>query len=55
VLIDAGFGRKLFDNMQSMGVSAEQVGSVFLPYMHGDHIEGLLRYLAGCLVSSPLE
>ncbi|MDR1415934.1 MAG: MBL fold metallo-hydrolase, partial [Prevotellaceae bacterium] len=43
VLFDAGFGRKLFDNMQSLGVSAEQVGAVFLTHMHGDHIGGLLR------------
>ncbi|MDR1022850.1 MAG: MBL fold metallo-hydrolase [Prevotellaceae bacterium] len=43
VLIDAGFGRKLFDNMQSLGVSAEQVGAVLLTHMHGDHIGGLLR------------
>ncbi|MDR0414989.1 MAG: MBL fold metallo-hydrolase [Prevotellaceae bacterium] len=43
VLIDAGFGRKLFDNLQSLDVSAAQVGAVLLTHMHGDHIGGLLR------------
>ncbi len=43
VLIDAGYGRKLFDNLASVGVSPEQINIVFLTHMHGDHIGGLLR------------
>ncbi|MDR3328620.1 MAG: MBL fold metallo-hydrolase [Prevotellaceae bacterium] len=43
VLIDAGFGRKLFDNLQALGLAAEQVNAVLLTHMHGDHIGGLLR------------
>lgn len=43
VLIDAGFGRKLFDNLQSLGVSVGQVNTILLTHMHGDHIGGLLR------------
>jgi len=43
ILVDAGHGRKLFDNLQSLGVSAEQVDVVLLTHMHGDHIGGLLR------------
>jgi glyoxylase-like metal-dependent hydrolase (beta-lactamase superfamily II) len=43
VLIDAGFGRKLFSNMQLLGVSAAQVSAILLTHMHGDHIGGLLR------------
>jgi len=43
ILVDAGHGRKLFDNLQSRGVSAEQVDVVLLTHMHGDHIGGLLR------------
>ena len=43
ILIDAGFGRKLFDNLASVGVAPEQVDMIFLTHMHGDHIGGLLR------------
>lgn len=43
ILIDTGFGRKLFDNMASLGVKPEQVDAVLLTHMHGDHIGGLLR------------
>jgi glyoxylase-like metal-dependent hydrolase (beta-lactamase superfamily II) len=43
ILIDAGFGRKLFDNLQSMGVTPEQVNFILLTHMHGDHIGGLMR------------
>ncbi|MDR2384959.1 MAG: MBL fold metallo-hydrolase [Tannerella sp.] len=43
ILTDAGFGRKLFDNLQSLGVTPEQVNFILLTHMHGDHIGGLLR------------
>jgi glyoxylase-like metal-dependent hydrolase (beta-lactamase superfamily II) len=43
ILVDAGYGRKLFDNLQSLGVTPEQVNFVLLTHMHGDHIGGLLR------------
>ncbi len=43
VLIDAGHGRKLFDNMQSRNISAEDVNIILLTHMHGDHIGGLLK------------
>jgi glyoxylase-like metal-dependent hydrolase (beta-lactamase superfamily II) len=43
ILVDAGYGRKLFDNMQSLGVSAEDVHIILLTHMHADHIGGLLR------------
>jgi glyoxylase-like metal-dependent hydrolase (beta-lactamase superfamily II) len=43
ILIDAGFGRNLFDNLQSLGTPAEKIDIILLTHMHGDHIGGLLR------------
>jgi glyoxylase-like metal-dependent hydrolase (beta-lactamase superfamily II) len=43
ILVDAGFGSKLFKNMQSLGVKPEQVNILALTHMHGDHIGGMLR------------
>ena len=43
VLVDTGFGRKLFDNLKALGVAPEQVDIVLLTHMHGDHTGGLLR------------
>lgn len=43
VLVDTGLGRKLSDNLKALGVSAEQVDTVLLTHMHGDHTGGLLR------------
>ncbi|MDR2801929.1 MAG: MBL fold metallo-hydrolase [Prevotellaceae bacterium] len=42
-LIDAGFGRKLFEHLQSLGLQADDVSVVLLTHLHGDHIGGLLR------------
>lgn len=43
ILVDTGFGKKLFDNLNSLGVKQEQVDVVLLTHMHVDHIGGLLR------------
>jgi len=43
ILIDAGFGRNLFDNLKSENVTAEQVDIILLTHMHGDHIGGLIK------------
>ena len=43
VLVDTGFGTKLFDNLKAFGVSPEKIDAVLLTHMHGDHIGGLLR------------
>lgn len=43
VLVDTGFGRELFKNMEAVGVKPEQIDTVLLTHMHGDHIGGLLR------------
>lgn len=43
VLVDAGLGRKLFDNLESVGVSADKVDVVLITHMHGDHIGGMMK------------
>jgi glyoxylase-like metal-dependent hydrolase (beta-lactamase superfamily II) len=43
ILIDAGFGRQLSQNLKSLGVTAEQIDMVALTHLHGDHIGGMLR------------
>jgi glyoxylase-like metal-dependent hydrolase (beta-lactamase superfamily II) len=41
-LIDTGFGRNLWENIKSAGISANQIHTVIITHMHGDHIGGLL-------------
>jgi glyoxylase-like metal-dependent hydrolase (beta-lactamase superfamily II) len=43
VLIDAGIGKNLFTNLQSLNVAEDQISTILLTHMHGDHIGGLLR------------
>ncbi len=43
ILVDAGFGRHLFENLQTLGISPEEIDVVLLTHMHGDHIGGMLR------------
>jgi glyoxylase-like metal-dependent hydrolase (beta-lactamase superfamily II) len=43
MLVDAGYGRKLFDHLHALGLAAEDIHIVLLTHMHGDHIGGLLR------------
>jgi beta-glucosidase len=43
VLVDAGFGRKLFSNLDSLRVSPDKIDGVLLTHCHGDHIGGLLK------------
>jgi glyoxylase-like metal-dependent hydrolase (beta-lactamase superfamily II) len=43
ILIDAGFGRELQQNLGSLGVTAYQIDIVALTHLHGDHIGGMLR------------
>jgi glyoxylase-like metal-dependent hydrolase (beta-lactamase superfamily II) len=43
VLFDAGYGRKLFDNLKAYGKSEASIDVIMLTHMHGDHIGGLLR------------
>lgn len=43
LLIDTGFGKKLFDNLKQLNILPEQIDSVLLTHMHADHIGGLLQ------------
>ena len=42
-LVDTGFGRNLWANLNAVGISPEQIDVVVLTHMHGDHIGGALK------------
>ncbi|MDR1407959.1 MAG: MBL fold metallo-hydrolase [Tannerella sp.] len=43
ILIDTGHGKYLFDNLQSLGVTENQIDVILMTHLHGDHTGGLLR------------
>ncbi|MCL2097346.1 MAG: MBL fold metallo-hydrolase [Bacteroidales bacterium] len=43
VLIDAGIGTNLFDNLFSLGIKPEEVDAILITHAHFDHIGGLLQ------------
>jgi glyoxylase-like metal-dependent hydrolase (beta-lactamase superfamily II) len=43
VLIDAGTGKKLSENLQTLKISEQEIHIILLTHMHNDHIGGLLR------------
>jgi glyoxylase-like metal-dependent hydrolase (beta-lactamase superfamily II) len=43
ILVDTGFGGKLFDHLKTLGIDPGQVDAVLLTHMHPDHIGGLQR------------
>ncbi|MDH6358481.1 MBL fold metallo-hydrolase [Parabacteroides sp. PF5-9] len=43
ILVDAGFGRKLFAHLESCNKTPEAINIILLTHMHGDHIGGLLK------------
>ncbi len=42
-LIDTGYGRNIFFCLAALGIAPEEVGTVLLTHMHGDHIGGMFR------------
>lgn len=43
ILIDTGFGRNLFNNLNEAGLAPEDVDVILITHMHGDHTGGLAR------------
>jgi glyoxylase-like metal-dependent hydrolase (beta-lactamase superfamily II) len=43
ILVDAGFGIKLFENLALLNIKPDQIDVVLLTHMHNDHIGGLLQ------------
>ncbi|MDR1679101.1 MAG: MBL fold metallo-hydrolase [Prevotellaceae bacterium] len=42
ILIDTGFGKELFKNLQQYGVTADMIDIILITHMHSDHVGGLL-------------
>jgi len=43
ILVDTGFGNTIIDKLDKLGVKPEQINTIFLTHLHGDHIGGLLK------------
>jgi Zn-dependent hydrolases, including glyoxylases len=43
ILVDTGHGRNLFANLKSVGVAPEDIHTLIITHMHGDHIGGMLK------------
>ncbi|MDR2868387.1 MAG: MBL fold metallo-hydrolase [Bacteroidales bacterium] len=43
ILIDAGYGINLAQNLNAVGVTSAQIDIILLTHLHGDHIGGLLK------------
>lgn len=52
LLIDAGVGRRLTENLATAGI--EKIDTIYLTHLHGDHIGGLLRDGARAFEGVPL-
>jgi glyoxylase-like metal-dependent hydrolase (beta-lactamase superfamily II) len=43
IMIDAGHGKNLFKNLQTLGLDESKIQIILLTHLHGDHIGGMLR------------
>ena len=43
ILIDSGTGSELLNNLAQIGVRPEDINTILLTHMHGDHIGGLVK------------
>lgn len=43
ILVDAEYGKELFNNLDTLGVKPEDITTILLTHTHGDHIGGLLK------------
>ena len=43
ILIDTGYGRNLFDNIDKYSIKPEEIDIILITHMHGDHIGGMLK------------
>ncbi|MDR0620237.1 MAG: MBL fold metallo-hydrolase [Bacteroidales bacterium] len=43
ILVDAGFGKLLFDNLNALNLKPEDIDCILLTHLHGDHIGGLVK------------
>ncbi|MCL2478398.1 MAG: MBL fold metallo-hydrolase [Treponema sp.] len=43
ILVDTGFGQAVFQKMQALGVTPDQIDVVLLTHLHPDHIGGLQK------------
>ena len=43
ILIDTGFGHKLFDNLELLKINPDEINILLITHMHGDHITGMIK------------